>query len=304
MLHTSSRGLFDLDDLEAAGERGVLLEVFLVLGPRSGGNRTQLATRQRWLQNVCGIVLAGLSARADHGVRFVDEEENLFGRRLDLVDEGLEAVFELALDAGASLEQGHIERMDLRVLERRRHVARRNAVGETFDDRSLTDARFTGENGVVLAAAHQDVDHLPYLGIATQHRIDLPSLGARGQVDGVLVEIRGLAAGRRRRVAGAAGTCCCSIVSRGSRAQRRLPLARIAHDVIERRPQGFRLDLAQFARNLLEHARQFVVRQQREQCQTSAHGARIELDRRQRPRLAQHLHHGWAESRRPRIPAL
>ncbi len=56
-------GLVDLDHLEAAGQRGVLLEVLLVLGPGGGGDAAQLAARQRRLQQVGGIVLPGLRRR-------------------------------------------------------------------------------------------------------------------------------------------------------------------------------------------------------------------------------------------------
>ena len=45
------------------------------------------------------------------------------GRCLDLFDQTLEPVLELALDAGAGLQQGQVERADLHILQRRRHVA-------------------------------------------------------------------------------------------------------------------------------------------------------------------------------------
>ena len=55
--------LLDLDDLEPAGERGVLLEVFLVLGPGGRGDGAQLAPGQRGLEQVGGVALAGLRRR-------------------------------------------------------------------------------------------------------------------------------------------------------------------------------------------------------------------------------------------------
>ena len=93
------------------------------------------------------------------------------------------------------------------LLERRRNVALRDAQREAFHHRRLADARFAGENRVVLAPARENVDDLPDLEIAAQHRIDLALLGVLGQVDGVLIEIRRLAAasgcGAPRRRAGA-----------------------------------------------------------------------------------------------------
>ena len=73
-------GLFDLDDLEAAGEGGVLFEVFFVLGPGGGGDGAEFAASEGWLEEVGGVVLAGRPACTDHGVGFVDEEDDLLGR--------------------------------------------------------------------------------------------------------------------------------------------------------------------------------------------------------------------------------
>ena len=85
-------------------------------------------------------------------------------------------------------------------LQRRRHVALRDAQREAFHHGGLADTRLAGQNRIVLAAARQNVDHLADLEIAAQHRIDLAALGALGQVDGVLIEVRRLAARRRAAV--------------------------------------------------------------------------------------------------------
>ena len=111
-------------------------------------------------------------------------------RGLDLGDDRLEPVLELALHAGAGLQQRQVERAERDVAERRRHVARRDAQREAFDHGRLADARLAGEDRVVLPPARQDVDHLPDLEVAAEHRVDLALPGARGQVDGVLVERR------------------------------------------------------------------------------------------------------------------
>ena len=55
--------LLDLHDLETAGQRRVLLEVFLVLGPGGRGDRAQFAARQGRLQQIGRIALAGLRRR-------------------------------------------------------------------------------------------------------------------------------------------------------------------------------------------------------------------------------------------------
>ena len=72
--------LVDLHELEAARQRRILLEVLLVLGPGRGGDGAQLAARERRLEQVRGVALAGLAAGADHRVRLVDEEDDRLRR--------------------------------------------------------------------------------------------------------------------------------------------------------------------------------------------------------------------------------
>jgi hypothetical protein len=60
--------LVHLDDLEAAGQRRVLLDVLLVLGPGGRADRAQGAARQRRLEQVGGIAGAGRPAGADQRV--------------------------------------------------------------------------------------------------------------------------------------------------------------------------------------------------------------------------------------------
>jgi hypothetical protein len=84
MIATVSLGLVDLHGLEAALERGVLLEVLLVLLPGGRRDRAQLAAREGGLEQVGRVAAALLSARADDGVRLVDEEDDRLRRALHL----------------------------------------------------------------------------------------------------------------------------------------------------------------------------------------------------------------------------
>ncbi len=103
-------GLLDLHDLETAGQRRILLDVLLVFGPGRGGDRAQRAARQRRLQQVGRIARARRAAGADQRVRFVDEQDDRLRRGLDLVDHLAQPLLELALHAGARLQQADIER--------------------------------------------------------------------------------------------------------------------------------------------------------------------------------------------------
>jgi hypothetical protein len=86
-----------LHRLETTGQRRVFLEVFLVLGPGGGGDGAQLATGQRRFQQVGGVGTAGIAARADQGVGFVDEQDDRLGRGFDFVDHAFETTLELRL---------------------------------------------------------------------------------------------------------------------------------------------------------------------------------------------------------------
>ena len=70
-------GLADVDDLEAAFEGGVLLDVFAVLVQRGCADGPQLAARQRRLEHVAGVDGAFGRACADQRVELVDEQNNL-----------------------------------------------------------------------------------------------------------------------------------------------------------------------------------------------------------------------------------
>ena len=58
-------------------------------------------------------------------------------------------------------------------LQRGRHVAVDDSLGEAFDHRRLADAGFADEDGVVLPPPQQDIDDLPDLVVTTDDRVDL-----------------------------------------------------------------------------------------------------------------------------------
>src|SRR6185312_5315795 len=208
------RRLVDLDDLEAPRQRRVLLEIFLVLGPGRGGAGAQRAARQRRLEQIGGVAGAGGAARTDQRVRLVDEQDDRLGRGLHLVDDLAQAVLELALHAGAGLQQADIERAQADLAQAGRHVAGGDAQREALDDRGLADAGLAGEDRVVLPAPHQDVDDLTDLLVAPDDRVDLALARLFREVDRealqrlLLAHLRrrhGAARLARRRAGGQAG---------------------------------------------------------------------------------------------------
>ncbi|MNZ44356.1 hypothetical protein D3C78_619870 [compost metagenome] len=139
-------------------------------------------------------------------MRLVDEQDHRLGRGLDLVDHPLQAALELALDAGAGLQQAEIEAEQLDALERLRHLAAGDAQGQALDQRGLADAGLADHDGVVLPPAGEDVDHLADRAVAAQHRVELAVPGLLGEVVGEarqrrFAARRGLAGGRLRLLA-------------------------------------------------------------------------------------------------------
>src|SRR4029077_4992171 len=125
------------------------------------------------------------------------------------------------------------------------YVTLRNSQSESFDHRGLSYSRLTGQNGIVLSAPGEDVDHLTNFEISPQHRVDLSSLGTLSQIHGVLVEVGSLASHRfpwRR----SARRCRC---------RRKHFLVRLGHNIDEVFAQGISLDFLKLLADVSHEAR-------------------------------------------------
>src|SRR5581483_9521204 len=271
-------GFVDLDDLEATLEGGVGFEELLVLHPGGGGDGAEFAAGQGRLEQVGGIALTGGAAGADDRVRFIDKQDDRFGRGLHLLDYRFEAIFKLALDAGAGLQQAQVERADIDVAQRRRHIARDDLQGEAFDHGGLAHARLAREDGVVLAAAREDIDDLANLEIAADDRVDFPLAGPLGQVERELVEggRLGIARGPGTRLAGSGGV----VAGLG------LVLGGAAHQGAHFLLQLLAGDLDQFGRTPGHTCRQVAFVEQGGEQETRANAGCLEFERRQHPGFA------------------
>ena len=264
--------LVDLHDLEASGERRVLLEVLLVLGPGGGGDGAQLAARERGLEQVGGIAGAGRAAGADEGVRLVDEQDGRLGRGLHLVDDLAQAVLELALHAGAGLQHAQVERADADLAQRGRDVALDHAQREALDHRGLAHAGLAGEDGVVLAPPHQDVDDLADLLVAAEHGIDLAGTGLGGEV---------LRVARERAALGALAGHRARGLARGGAGGHLLlgGLGRALGEGFELVDQAVGLDAVELARQAQQGIAQRIRLDDPHQQRAAAHVAGAEHDR-------------------------
>ena len=115
--------LVDVDLLEAAHQRAVLLEILAIFLVGGRADAAQRALRQRRLQQVGGVHRAARGrAGADHGVDFVDEQDRVLVL-LDLLHHLLEALFEIAAIARAGEQRAHVEREHRRAGEHLGHFA-------------------------------------------------------------------------------------------------------------------------------------------------------------------------------------
>ena len=118
-------------------------------------------------------------------------------RVLDLLEDGLEALLELAAELRAGQQGADVERDQAPALERVGHVAGDDALGEALGDRGLADARVADQHRVVLGPPREHLDDAADLLVAADHRVELARLGVGGQVLAELLERleRGLGVG-------------------------------------------------------------------------------------------------------------
>ena len=127
-------------------------------------------------------------AGADERVELVDEEDDRALGLLDLLQDGLQAVLELAAVLGAGDHGAEVERDDALVLQALGHVAHVDAAGEALDDRGLADAGLADQDRVVLRAAGEHLDHAADLLVAPDDGVDLAAAGEVRQVARVALQ--------------------------------------------------------------------------------------------------------------------
>ena len=192
------RGLRDEHRLEAPRQRRILLDMLAVFVERGRADAMQFAARQRGLQQVRSVHRAVRLAGADEGVHLVDEQDDAARGRGDFVQHALEALLEFAAIFRAGDQRAHVEREQLLVADRFRHVAVDDAERQALDDRRLADAGLADQHGVVLGAPRQHLHSAPDLLVAADHRIELAVARSVGEIAGVFLQrvILVLGAGR------------------------------------------------------------------------------------------------------------
>ena len=143
-------------------------------------------------------------------MHFVDEQDDAASGRGDLVEHALEALLELAAIFRAGDERAHVEREQLLVADRFRHVAVDDAERKALDDRRLADAGLADQHRIVLGAARQHLDGAANLLVAANHRIELARARRFGEVARVFLQRVILVLGAR----GVRGAAFAQIIDR------------------------------------------------------------------------------------------
>ena len=173
--------------LEPALERRVLLQVLAVLVERGRTDGLQFTAGELGLEDAGGVDRAFGGTCTDQRVQLVDEQHDV-AAGLDLLEHLLQALLEVTAVAAAGHECAEVERVQLLVLERLRHVAAHDLLGEALDDRALADAWLTDQHRVVLGAARQHLHDALDLLLAPDDGVELALAGSLREVATELVE--------------------------------------------------------------------------------------------------------------------
>ncbi len=176
-----------LDRLEPPLKGRVLLDVLAVVVERRGADRLQLTAGQHRLEDRGGVDSPLRCAGTDEGVDLVNEQHHV-AAGLDLREHLAEPLLEVAAVTGASHESTEVERVDLLVAQRLRHVAAHDLLRQPLDDGGLPDAGFPDEYRVVLRTAREHRHHPLDLLLAADDRVELVLAGSLGEVPAELVQ--------------------------------------------------------------------------------------------------------------------
>ena len=181
-------GFPHVDTLEAPCQGPVFFQMVAELLMGGGADAAQLPAGQHGLEQVGSVHGTAGSGPGPHdGMDLVDEDHRIRDV-LELFHDGLETAFELTAIAGTGQDQAHIEGVDLDVLELFGDLPLGDAQGQTFGQCGLAHTGIAHEQGIVLAAAAQDLDGPVQLFLTSHQGIDLAVTGTGGELGGVFFQ--------------------------------------------------------------------------------------------------------------------
>src|SRR5690242_6387808 len=104
-------------------------------------------------------------------MQFVNEQNYLTLRVLDLLQHRLQAIFKFAAVFRAGEHRPKIKSYQPLVAKSFRDITRDDALRQTFDDRGLTNARLTDEHRIVFRTPGKDLNRPADFIIAADYRI-------------------------------------------------------------------------------------------------------------------------------------
>jgi hypothetical protein len=113
---------------------------------------------------------------ADDRVDLVDEQDRVL-LFLQLREQALEALLEIAAVLGAREQRTQVERVDHAGAQHVGHLAVDDALGQPLGDRGLAHPGFADQQRIVLAPAREDLRHALELRGTPDQRIDAPGAG-------------------------------------------------------------------------------------------------------------------------------
>ncbi len=124
-----------------------------VLVQGGGADAVQFTAGQHGLQHVAGVHGPLGRASADHGVQFVNEQDDLTLGVGDFFEDGLQPLLEFAPELGPGDQGSQVQGHDAFVLEALGHVAAHDALGQPLGDGRLAHPRLADEDRVVFGAS-------------------------------------------------------------------------------------------------------------------------------------------------------
>ena len=138
--------------LKAPLERSIFLEVLTVFIQRGCTDTMQFTTCQGRLEHVTGIHRTLRLTGANHGVQFIDKQNDLTFLLGKVMEYRFEPFFKLATKLGTRYQGSHVQRQHPLVLEPLGDFPVNDALGESLDNRCLANTRFTNQNRIILGA--------------------------------------------------------------------------------------------------------------------------------------------------------
>ena len=131
----------------------------------------QFAACQSRFQHVPGIHRTFGLTRADHGVQFVDKQDNPSFLSGDVIQYRLESFFEFTAEFRTGDQRCHVQGQETFVANPLGHLCVDNTLGQPLDNRGLANPWFADQDRVVLGPSLQNLNRSPDFIIPSHHRI-------------------------------------------------------------------------------------------------------------------------------------